>query len=112
MRVNHGTSAEAARAILAVGFSARDEVWCEARGKLVIGVELAVPPLDRASLGPEAEVLLVLDVPEDVLERSQWLLADPRLPPPGGIVPGREVVVPAEMPNRYGRPEVDEEDDL
>ena len=105
VRLYHRTTQEAAAAILAQGF--RD-------GEVTGRVELSSVPFDAASL-PKAksEALLAVTIPDEILaEGLEEKIVDPPDAPalPPGVEPYRGFLVPSEIVNRYGPPEIVAED--
>jgi hypothetical protein len=94
MIVYHWTSAAAA--IIRDGFRDYERPHASHPGR---GVWLSDVPVDQIIGNPDELDLLALDIPADVLLPFERIT-------PGEIRTWREYLVPAEIVNRYGRPEV------
>lgn len=88
-----------AESILKNGF--RDGEGTYMTGVMHCGVWLSDRPLDFGQ-GAKGEDLFLLDIPEDEMSPFEWI-EDGK--------PYREFLVPAEIVNRYGPPELIDEDD-
>ena len=54
---------------------------------------------------PCCEALLVIEIPDDVLVDYEWMIETS-----GGALPSGEFLIPAEIVNRYGPPEIVDEE--
>ncbi len=106
MHVFHTT--DGAAAILTDGF--HDELGSYLPDQIYYGVWFADRPLD-AHAGAHGDTVLVLDIPEDVLTPYEWIngWGEPDLRSPAAVLAThayREFLVPAEIVNRYGPPQI------
>ncbi len=106
MHVFHTT--DGAAAILTDGF--HDELGTYLPDQSYYGVWLADRPLDTHE-GAHGATVLVLDIPEDVITPYEWIngWGEPDSHSPAAVLATRayrEFLVPAEIANRYGPPQV------
>ncbi len=85
--------------ILEHGF--RDTEGTSGTGMTFSGVWLSDRPLDFGQ-GAKGKAVFLLEIPEEVIEPYEWVQEE---------CPYREFLIPAEIVNRYGPPELVDEDE-
>jgi hypothetical protein len=100
MLLYHTTTPEVANAILAEGF--RDGEGSYLTDQIYRGVWFASRPLNEADGAPSDTVVLVIDIPEDVVAPYDRSEKRKRY---------REFLIPADLVNQYGPPEQLEEEE-